>query len=122
MFLQICFPNIFTQVGILTVQFLEDRFFFLKKYIIAIKSEETGLNRQLKDAVSLATKILKYPLNSKTLQKKKEKASTVFTFSCLLYAEAFLCNYGHSYRQIKCSLKWTLSPNNFPYLYFQSGL
>lgn len=73
MFLQICFPNIFTQVGILTVQFLEDRFFFLKKYIIAIKSEETGLNRQLKDAVSLATKILKYPLNSKTLQKKWKK-------------------------------------------------
>lgn len=55
-------------------------------------------------------------------KKKMEKASTVFTFSCLLYAEAFLCNYGYSYRQIKCSLKWTLSPNNFPYLYFQSGL
>lgn len=119
MFLQIHFPNIFTQVGMLTVPYLEDReVFSLKKYVIVIKSEETSLKIELKGAVSLATKILRYPLNSKTLQKL-EKASTVFTFSPPLYSEALLCNYGYSYRQVKCSVKWrTSAPNNFPYLYF----
>lgn len=104
MFLQINFPNIFAQAGMLTALYLEDGFSFLKKYLIAIKSEETGLKIELKDAVSLATKILRYLPNSNTSQKL-EKPSTVFTFAPPLYSEALLCNYVYSYRQVKYSLK-----------------
>lgn len=103
-FLQIHFPNIFIQVEMLTILYLEDRFFFLNKYVIAIKSEETGVKIEPKDAVSLATKILRYLPNFKTSQKL-EKASTVLTFSPPLYSEALLCNYVYSHRQVKYSLK-----------------
>lgn len=87
----------------LTVLYLEDRF-FPQEICNSKKIRKDSLKIELKDAVSLATKILRYPLNSKNLQKL-DKAPFVRAFSPPIYSEALLCNYRCSYRQIKYSLK-----------------
>lgn len=61
-------------------------------------------NTELKDVVSLATKILRYLPNSNTSQML-EKVSTVLTFSPPLDSEALLCNYEYSHRRVKYSFK-----------------